>query len=623
MTSLDVVIHNVETLEEALECKRWVSQNHEYLAIDTETGGLDWWREKPRLFQIGNAHEAWTMDWNTWGAGIAEIFNNYHGDLIFFNAKFDVTMMEHWSEGRIKVPRHKVKDVAIMANVMDPSRPTALKRLAETHVDRQAARSQRILDEAMQANGWTWATVPVDFQPYWLYGGLDCILTSRLYDKFYPEVMIDAPASYELEMGTIWALMDMERKGIEVDIDFTKKRYNEFVDYVDQCNKWCMDAYGFSPGSKPQVIAQISKDTNYKFTVKTDGDGPPGSQKGKSLKLDKEILEDVIYHTQHPLAITEKTRRRVEKMASTYLDTFLTYNNNGRLHPSFNQLNKQDNNSKKYGAVTGRMTVKNPALQTLPRRSDDDTPEAQAANAIRSCLTATNGGESHKLLLCDFDQFEQRIQASYSGDVKLRSLFAEADAGGPDYFTLLARDIYQDPTLQKSDPRRTSTKNTIYAEGYGAGIPKLAMTAGVSIDEMKQFMATFGHAYPQRKKWSEDLIKLAEQRYDTEGTAYIRSPLTGRKLPALYRDKAYTLVNYFVQGTQAEALKMKTLELRKAGIDDIVLLVHDEVISDIPNEDIEEASHIITETMNDNEMFEGIHLTAGLDIVERWGGQSK
>jgi len=61
VTSLNVDIHLVESLNEMMELKRWMSQDHPYLAVDTESEGLMWWKEKTRLFQVGNADVAYVL----------------------------------------------------------------------------------------------------------------------------------------------------------------------------------------------------------------------------------------------------------------------------------------------------------------------------------------------------------------------------------------------------------------------------------------------------------------------------------------------------------------------------------------------------------------------------------
>jgi DNA polymerase-1 len=81
------------------------------------------------------------------------------------------------------------------------------------------------------------------------------------------------------------------------------------------------------------------------------------------------------------------------------------------------------------------------------------------------------------------------------------------------------------------------------------------------------------------------------------------------------------LVNYLIQGTAAEVLKMKNLELVRAGLGDyLVLNVHDEVICDVPAELLGEATRVISQVMNDRQMF-SVPLTASVDVAERWGAK--
>jgi len=602
--TLDVNVHFVDSIDEVVQLKAWMSERRPYVAVDTETEGLEWWHERPRLLQVGDRDTAWAIPWDLWGGAILEVLRDFEGDLVMHNAPFDVHVFEHWSG--VQLPRHRIHDTRPMAHILDPRRSTALKTLSEELVDREAARSQRLLHEAMDVNGWTWATVPLDLPVYWLYAGMDVILTSRLYDVLRPQVEAEAPAAYELEMAVAWAFYAMERKGFEVDREYTRATLGRFRDYVDECGAWTEANYGVKPGSNAAVIEVLQRETAYEWWKLTPK---------KQLSLDRDVLAEVIEQTQHPLAITVRQRRRIQKMASSYLDKFLTYAHEGRVHCSINAAPQERDDSRKtegYGARTGRISIANPPLQQLPRR-DNSNP---AADAIRNCLTATNLGTDHRLVLCDFDQVEARVFASLSRDPALLGAFEQGD-----FFTNLARDIYADPDLVKSDPRRQRTKNTTYARLFGAQGDKVAVVAGISVPEANAFCARFDSLYPGLADLTDEVDRVAHQRWREEGLAYVKSPLTGRRLPCDGERSIYMLVNYLVQGTCAEVLKYKDVELLKAGLGDyLVLNVHDEVILDVPAGEVDDVAATVGAVMHDAEMFT-VPITAGLDVVPRWGAK--
>src|ERR1044072_4452210 len=116
--------------------------------------------------------------------------------------------------------------------------------------------------------------------------------------------------------------------------------------------------------------------------------------------------------------------------------------------------------------LTGRMSITNPAFQTLPRFSEKNA----AAIRIRNCISAREG---HTLLMCDFDQIEMRVLAYLSGDPGMLNAFLS----GRDFFIPMACTLYHLEDMRKDDPRRNLTKTTCYGYAYGAGVGKLAESA--------------------------------------------------------------------------------------------------------------------------------------------------
>lgn len=606
MSLRHVQLQLVDSIDQVWALKQWMSERRPFIAVDTETQGLQWWRHEPRLLQVGDPEAGWAIPWGLWHGAILEVLREFQGDLVMHNAGFDVKMFEHWSG--VELPRHRIHDTRVQAHILNPNQPTGLKYLAERYVDPEAARAEKALHDLMAENNWGWDTVPTDCRAYWGYGCMDVVLTSRLHQVQLPRVLAEAPRAYDLEMATVWVLCGMERKGMQIDLDYTRRAKREFDRYVEECARIVQDRWGVKAGSNRDVLNVLERELgdDYRFTKLTPGG---------ALSLDKEVLEDVLGQTGHPLAELVYLRRKHQKLASAYLDNFLDLEHRGRIHPSFNAMKRQNTKgggedaSSGYGARTGRMSVSDPSLQNLPRRSNSNP----SADVIRNCLTAS---DRSYLVMCDFDQIEFRLEAHLSGDQALRDAF-----GAGDFFVNLTREIFADPTIQKGDPRRQTTKNAGYAKIYGAGVPKFALTAGISVEEAAVFMQRLDQLYPGMNRLSQQIAEVARQRFDSEEVAYVRSPLTGRRFPCDRPDKIYALVNYLIQGTAAEVLKMKNLELVRAGLGEyLVLNVHDEVICDVPQTELEDASRTIGAVMNDRQLFT-VPLTASVDVAERWGGK--
>lgn len=562
----------------------WLGRRRPVLALDTETTGLGQ-TDRIRLVQFGDAYEGWTIRWDRWSGLVHEVLEKYDGPFVLHNATFDLKMLH--KEG-IDIPSHRLHDTMVMAHCMDTTRPVGLKPLATALIDSRAGVAQAMLDEAMVHNKWDWATIPYEVPGYSLYAAMDTVLTARLYDVLYPQVMLDCPLSYDLERAFSHYVMRKELRGVRIDREYTQTKMNEFTAYVKQCDDWVRTNYGVKPGSDEEIIEAMQRD-GLEFSKLT--------KSGKRLSLDKEVLEDIIETSQHPLAQTILWRRRAQKLASTYLKNFLNLcDGDGLLRPSV----------KSIGARTGRQTMSHPALHTLPRRSDNNP----LAIAVRNCIVPREG---NVLVLTDFDQIEMRLMAHEAGDAGLIAAFSQGD-----FFTNIARELYADPNMQKSDPRRQLTKNAMYALGYGAGARKIALTAGTSLEAVEEFLAGLALRFPGIRQLQRQVQNEARATLEVEGRAYTRSFLTKRRH---YADpgKEYALLNYRTQGTAAEILKMKSLELEAAGVGDYVVLdVHDEVIADVPRSEVREVVHTIQTIMNDRDLL-SVPLTAGTDFGYRWG----
>jgi len=174
----DVSLNLVETIDDAMALKRWLGERHDGpVAVDTESGGLSPWKYDLRMVQFGDKRTGWAVPWERWGGAALEILRSYRGDWAAHNGVHD------WKWLSVKagydVPWERFHDTLTMARIDDPKRPNGLKPLGSKLVDRRAMLGQKALDEGMSANKWTWATVPIDYPPYWCVPKTTEILTRR------------------------------------------------------------------------------------------------------------------------------------------------------------------------------------------------------------------------------------------------------------------------------------------------------------------------------------------------------------------------------------------------------------------------------------------------------------
>jgi DNA polymerase-1 len=602
MSLADVQLNLVDSVEKAEKFMTWLSQRRPMnaIAIDTETGelagrptkdALSPWHGKLRLVQVGDAQTGWAIPWDEWSGVFYEAMEKFDGPIVCHNIAFEAKWFEIHS--RWSIPWQRAHDTMIMSQIIDPIGSAALKKLTAQYVDGKAAALQTHLDNSLHENGWTWGTVPVNFEPYWAYGALDPVLTMRLFEQFWEKCGTGGIYStpYELEMATRKIATRMELNGARVDLDYSQKKFDELNQYGESVRKWGQDTYGMSITSNIQLVRQLEK-MGADITETT-----PSGQKSASKDQLKMLVRDGSPEVQQ-LADVVLKQRKADKLANTYFKNFLEGNINGIVHPSIRTL----------AARTGRMSITQPALQTLP--SGDAT--------VRRAFIPKD--DDHLIISSDLDQVEFRLTANLSQDQDLINLFNEADRTGGDVFTEIMRQVYQDPTAQKSDNRRKLIKGVVYGKLYGAGVTTMALTAGVSDAQMKSVVDAFDQNYPGVRYMAQAIEDAGMKRLRSEGVGYVKTK-TGRRLPC-DDDRVYSLTNYLIQASAAEIFKQNLVKLDQADLTEYLIVpVHDEIVLNVPKDNVEEIMQTVRECMTTTEGWD-VPLTAGVDgPFENWGAK--
>jgi DNA polymerase-1 len=595
-------LHLVNSVEKAGEFLTWLSQRRPYdaIAIDTETGelpgrprkdALSPWHGKLRLVQVGDGEQGWSIPWDEWSGVFYQAMDKFDGQIVCHNIAFEAKWFE--MQSRWSMPWHRSHDTMIMSQIIDPIGSAALKKLTSQYVDPKAAALQTHLDNSLHENGWTWGTVPVNFEPYWSYGALDTVLTMKLFERFWeqcgPGQIYSAP--YELEMATRKIATRMELNGARVDLDYSQKKFDELNDYGERVRKWGQETYGMSITSNIQLVRQLEK-MGADITETT----PSGAKSASKDQL-KMLVRDGSPEVQQLAEIVLK-QRKADKLANTYFKNFLEGNINGIVHPSIRTL----------AARTGRMSITEPALQTLP--SGDAT--------VRRAFIPKD--DDHLIISSDLDQVEFRLTANFSQDQDLINLFNEADRVGGDVFTEIMRQVYQDPTAQKSDNRRKLIKGVVYGKLYGAGVATMALTAGVADAQMKTVVDAFDASYPGVRHMAQAIEDSGMRRLRSEGVGYVKTK-TGRRLPC-DDDRVYSLTNYLIQASAAEIFKQNLVKLDQADLTDYLIVpVHDEIVLNVPRNDYEDIMQTVRQCMTTTDGW-AVPLTAGVDgPFENWGSK--
>lgn len=597
----------VDNCDTAYEMMRWLSTKTK-IGFDTETTGLSVENDHVRLVQIGDDMRGWAIPFERWAGVVDDLVRRYEGTYVMHNAPFDVAMIR---KGGVIIPTRKVHDTRLKAHVLWSTGSLALKNLAKKHVDPRAGAAQEQLDNAIGTHGgWTWATVPIDFQPYWMYGALDPVLTYRLDEVLDPLVQAEAPLAYDLELAVTWVCERMARHGAAVDRPRTQQFMDELTSYVQQVDIWCREVFDIKPGTTADVV-RVLQSAGVTFTKLTDGG---------NISIDKDVLSNIA----HPLAGAVLGRRQAQKIVSTYLMHYIDMSlSDGRIHPSINTVGGSAKNPFESGGSkgvrTGRMSMNDPNLQNVPIRTKEGKKIRNCF--VPACSSMCGCGEEHTWIKCDADQIEMRLFAHLAQDQNMIDAFKLPQ----DFFVTMTRTIFADDTIQKDDLRRQHVKNSAYAKLYGAGTEQFAKTAGIrdssgqlDLPVASAFLQRFDDVNPGIRRYQREVERIARMRLETEGVAYVRSPLTNRKHTA-DAAREYALVNYVVQGTAGEILKMKMIQADQAGLGDFMTIpVHDEVDLDVPTRMISDVSATLRDVMNDDALL-SVPVTWSIETGPRWG----
>lgn len=591
MLPSDTSIYLVNNLDTAMAMKRWLGERRDFLGVDTETTGLNPYAPGAniRLIQLGDERTGWAVPFELWGGVALECLREYDGEIGFHNVDYDAPWLKKFAN--YDIPWHRTHDTMTMAQINDPGAPADLKGLSTRHVDPRADVGQKALKEAFKRNNWWWDTVPIELEEYWFYSGLDPVLNSHLFKHYrtdlkYPEV-------YDVEMAVRRICTNMKMNGMRVDLDYSAVKYKELMDEVEHRKTWAKDNWGVDIGSNPQLA---------KFLLDNGAQFEKFSEKTNAPSVDKEQLgkfQNSGNQTIKAIADFVIKARNAEKKGNSYFKNFLEMSDEGLVHPTI----------KTTQARTHRMSVTDPALQTIPRGDA----------LVRDAFIPVREGET--LISCDYSQVEMRLLSHFSHDPKLQKAFKDADATGDDFFVAIGKDIYSDPNFSKKDGRRGLVKSTMYGAAYGSGLKKMAETAGVSLAQMEAVSNTIFSSYPGIKKFMSDIEQQGKERERLEGQGYILTDM-GRRLPSDV-GRVYTLTNYILQGTAAELMKKAIIRLDAAGYADYMCMpIHDEMIFSLPESDAELAMADIADIMSYcNGEFE-VDLPAEPEgPMDRWGSK--
>lgn len=581
---LDAQLHFVETVDEAAAFMRWLGERRSVLGVDIESTGLKpFASDTLRLAQFGDCTQGWAIDTIQWRGVVQEALSRYEGPIIGHNAAFDRHFLEQ--AGFTVPPWHLHHDTMYMARLLDPNRPAGLKNVGERLFPGCSA-GELVLNEAKRKGGYTWATIPTNNPAYWAYSALDPVITCRIAETMWPRIHKEGyKPAYDREMAVRAILYRCEQRGMRIDPRYTSDLLRQWEDEASLLLGE-LNALGLANPSSGRQIAAAMQITEGWDPVEYTPSGEPKTDVMVLKGIDSEISRRVLRY------------RRLVKWCSTYLRVFLQdRDRDDMVHASINTLQ----------ARTGRMSISGPALQTLPSHE----PE------IRNCVVPRPG---RRIYAIDQKNVEMRMFAHFSGDEALM----QAAKDDLDLHRFTASLVYgREMGDISSDERHLAKQSVSFGKLYGAGVDAVAASAHTTVENVQAFLAVYGDKFPGVDRFTKQVITLGKKRLEYEGTAYVTT-WGGRRAPA-DPDRIYALVNYLIQGSCADLLKSKIIELDAADLaDDIIVPVHDELLFDFPEgAEGEDMAKEAAEIMTERRMF-SVPLTVDLaGPFERWGDHTK
>jgi DNA polymerase-1 len=405
------------------------------------------------------------------------------------------------------------------------------------------------------------------------YAAEDADVTLRLWTRFKARLAAEQVTRvYEMvDKPLVAVVARMEREGVKVDREGLQGLSAEFAGQIAALeNRICAEAgCKFTIGS-PKQLGEVLFD---KMQLQ-------GGRKGKSGTWSTDVTElERLAKDGVPIANMILEWRQLSKLKATYTDALVEQINKdtGRVHTSYSLS----------GAQTGRLSSTDPNLQNIPIRTE-------VGRRIRDMFIAEPG---HLILAADYSQIELRLAAHMADVPELKRAFAE----GADIHNITAQELFGEVNRDT----RANAKTINFAILYGISRWGLAGRLGITADEAQAMIDRYFERFPGISNYIADtLTRVRELGYTT--TLFGRKthfPGIKSKVQHERQGAERAAINAPIQGTSADIIKRAMARMCPAleaeGLDKVRMLmqVHDELVFEVPEGDVERAGAVIRRVM--------------------------
>ena len=409
------------------------------------------------------------------------------------------------------------------------------------------------------------------------YAAKDADVTLRLHESLWPKLQQILPLEklfQEIEMPLVSILATMQRTGVKIDADMLRRQSGELGQRILELEQEAHDVAGqpFNLDSPKQIQEILYQKLGLPVLKKT-----PKGQPSTAEDVLQELAED------YPLPRVILEHRSMSKLRSTYTDKLPEMINadTGRVHTSYHQA----------VAATGRLSSSDPNLQNIPVRTAE-------GRRIRQAFICDKG---FTMLSADYSQIELRIMAHLSGDAGLQQAFAQ----GTDVHRTTAAEVFNVELDSVTDEQRRNAKAINFGLIYGMSAFGLGRQLKIDRTTAQEYVNLYFTRYPDVKDFMDRTRAQAREQGFVETVfgrrLYAQDINASNHARRQYAERA--AINAPMQGTAADLIKLAMLAVHdwinsSAANVKMVMQVHDELVFEVPQADVDTATDNIRRCMS-------------------------
>ena len=401
-----------------------------------------------------------------------------------------------------------------------------------------------------------------------------------------------------VEMPLVPILVDMQRTGIKLDAPLLADMSQELEERLNELEELAYEAVGHRVNLRsPAQLGELIFD-ELRLHERAEWSMRPKRTRTGAYATDASVLDTL--KSAHPVISVILQNRQLTKLKSTYVDALpaLVHPQTGRVHTTYRQA----------GAITGRVSSIDPNLQNIPVRTEE-------GRRIRQSFIPEPAG--WMLMAADYSQIELRVLAHLSQDPTLLDAFQQ----DTDIHSATASQVFGVPLDAVTPEQRRIAKVLNFGVIYGVSGYGIAQQTQLTIDEGRRFIKDYFERYPGAKDYVERTKRQASEQGYVETLLGRRraTPEVNSRDPVLRQAAEREAVNMPIQGTAAEIMKLAMIRVHE-GIKEkrlasrLLLQVHDELILEVPSEEIEGIKDLVQ-----TEMPAALKMTVPLRVAVKLG----